>query len=138
MASWQVRMSRTRHYRDLIAWQKAMDLARGIYASTEEFPKSETFGLRMQLRRSAVSVASRLAEAHGRLNDAEMRKGLGAARAAINELQTQIELSASLGFFSESASEELLDLGTRVAKLINALLGVLEPDSSEPANLRRE
>jgi four helix bundle protein len=135
MASWQVRMSRTRHYRDLIAWQKAMDLARIIYASTEEFPNSETFGLRMQLRRSAVSVASRIAEAHGRLNDAEMRKGLGAARASINELQTQIELAASLGFFREPASEELLDLGTRVAKLINALLGVLDPDSSQPANL---
>ncbi len=125
-------MSRTRHYHDLIASQKAMDLARTIYAQTEEFPKSETFGLRMQLRRSAVSVASRIAEAHGRLNDAEMRKGLGAARAAINELQTQIELAASLSFFSTSSSEELLDLGTRVAKLINGLLGVLETDVEPP------
>jgi four helix bundle protein len=129
-------MSRTRHYRDLIAWQKAMELARAVYAATEEFPKFETFGLRMQLRRSAVSVASRIADAHGRLNDAEMRKGLGAARAAINELQTQIELACSLRFFPEISSEELLDLGTRVAKLINALLGVLEP--GEPANLRRD
>jgi len=133
-------MSRTRHYRDLIAWQKSMDLARMVYARTEEFPKSETFGLRMQLRRSAVSVASHIAEAHGRLNDAEMRKGLGAARAAINELQTQTELAASLGFFEDSTSEELLDLGTRVAKLINGLLGVLEADSEpsvarEPVNL---
>jgi four helix bundle protein len=133
-------MSRTRHYRDLIAWQKAMELARAIYAQTEEFPKSETFGLRMQLRRSAVNVASHIAEAHGRLNDAEMRKGLGAARAAINELQTQIELAASLGFFAANSSEELLDLGTRVAKLINGLLGVLEPDEGsvrEPANSPR-
>jgi four helix bundle protein len=135
-------MSRTRHYRDLIAWQKAMDLARVIYAQTEEFPKSETFGLRMQLRRSAVSVASRIAEAHGRLNDTEMRKGLGAARAATNELQTQIELAASLGFFAAVASEELLDLGTRVAKLINGLLGVLDTDvepmsTRELANLPR-
>jgi four helix bundle protein len=141
MASWQVGgMSRTRHYRDLIAWQKAMELARMVYAQTEEFPKSETFGLRMQLRRSAVSVASHIAEAHGRLNDAEMRKGLGAARAAINELQTQTELAASLGFFENNISEELLDLGTRVAKLINGLLGVLEHDSEpsvtrEPADL---
>jgi len=140
MASWQVRkMSRTRNYRDLIAWQKAMDLARLIYTRTEEFPKSETFGLRMQLRRSSVNVASHIAEAHGRLNDVEMRKGLGAARAAINELQTQAELAASLGFFEGSTSDELLDLGTRVAKLINGLLGVLEPDSDpsetrEPAN----
>ena len=133
-------MSRTRHYRDLIAWQKAMDLARMIYARTEEFPKSETFGLRTQLRRSAVNVASHIAEAHGRLNDAEMRKGLGAARAAINEFQTQTELAASLGFFENHSSEELLDLATRVAKLINGLLGVLEIDpkftaNREPANL---
>jgi four helix bundle protein len=133
-------MSRTRHYRDLIAWQKAMELARAIYARTEEFPKSETFGLRMQLRRSAVNVASHIAEAHGRLNDAEMRKGLGAARAAINELQTQTELSASLGFFEGASSEVLSDLGTRVAKLINGLLGVLDPVDEEvgprqPANV---
>ena len=121
-------MSRTRHYRDLVAWQKAMELARVVYEQTEKFPQSEAFGLRMQLRRSAVNVASHIAEAHGRLNDSEMRRGLGAARAAINELQTQIELSASLGFFEGASSEELLDLGTRVAKLINALLGVLDPD----------
>lgn len=132
-------MGRTRHYRDLIAWQKAMELARFVYARTEEFPKSETFGLRMQLRRSAVNVATHIAEAHGRLNDGEMCKGLGAARASINELQTQIELAASLGFFDESSGELLLDLGTRIAKLINGLLGVLELDtelasSSQPAN----
>ena len=132
-------MSRTRHYRDLIAWQKAMELARAVYAATEEFPKSETFGLRMQLRRSSVNVASHIAEAHGRLNDAEMRRGLGSARASINELQTQIELAASLGFFAASSSDDLLDLGTRVARLNNGLLGVLDPEGDptekrEPAN----
>ena len=128
-------MGRTRNYRDLIAWQKSMDLARMISARTEEFPKSETFGLRMQLRRSAVNVASRIAEAHGRLNDAEIRKGLGTARAAINELQTQTEPAASLSSFEGPTSDELLDMGTRVAKLINGLLGVLEPsETSEPAN----
>ncbi len=130
-------MGRTRHYRDLIAWQKAMELARLVHTTTEECPKAETFGLRMQLRRSSVNVASHIAEAHGRLNDAGMRKGLGAARASINELQTQAELAASLGFLNEAASMEVLDLGTRVAKLINALLGVLEP-GSEPANSPRD
>ena len=119
-----------------------MELARTIYARTEEFPKSETFGLRMQLRRSAVNVATHIAEAHGRLNDTEMRKGLGSARGAINELQTLTELAASLNLFDEASGESLLDLGTRVAKLINALLGVLEPDTelvgqSQPANPRR-
>ena len=116
-----------------------MELARSVYARTEEFPKSETFGLRMQLRRSAVSVASHIAEAHGRLNDAEMRRGLSAARGAINELQTQAELAGSLGFFESSSTEEILDLATRVAKLINGLLGVLDQDTKadgkrQPAN----
>jgi four helix bundle protein len=81
-------MARTRLYRDLIAWQKAMDLARLAYAQTEEFPNSETFGLRMQLRRSTVNIASHIAEAHGRLNDVDMRRGLGSARAALNEFET--------------------------------------------------
>jgi four helix bundle protein len=121
-------MSRTRHYRDLIAWQKAMEPARLVYAGTESFPKSETFELSMQMRRSSVNVATLISAAHGRLNDADMRKGLGAARAAINELQTQAELAGSLGFFKQQATEEVLDLATRVAKLINGLLGVLETD----------
>ena len=122
-------MSRTRHYRDLIAWQKAMELARSAYAQTEDFPKSETFGLRMQIRRSAVSVASHIAEAHGRLNDVEMRKGLGSGRAALNEFETQTELANSLGFFQAGVAEPLLDLSSEVGKLINGLIGVLAPAS---------
>jgi four helix bundle protein len=76
-------MPRTRHFRDLIVWQKAMELAREVYLRTEEFPKSETFGLRMQMRRSAVSVASHIAEGHGKLTDAELRRSLGSAWRAV-------------------------------------------------------
>jgi four helix bundle protein len=106
-----------------------MELARCVYAQTEEFPKSETFGLRMQLRRSAVNIASHIADAHGRLNDAEMRKGLGSARAALNELETQAELAGSLRFFPDCASDELFALASEVGRLINGLIGVLDPDS---------
>jgi len=109
-------MSRTRHYRDLIAWQKAMELARAMYALTEEFPKSETFGLRMQLRRSAVAVASHIAEGHGKLTDADMRKSLGSARGSLNELQTETELATGLRFLNEDASRQLLDLATETAE----------------------
>jgi four helix bundle protein len=121
-------MSRTRHYRDLIAWQKAMELARQVYASTEQFPQSETFGLRMQLRRSAVNAATYIADGHGRLTDAENRKSLGIARGAINELQTQLELAESLNFVDKQIAERVLDLSIEVAKLINGLLGVLDHD----------
>jgi four helix bundle protein len=123
-------MSRTRHYRDLIAWQKAMELARATYTATEEFPQSETFGLRMQLRRSAVSVASHISDGHGRLTDSENRRALGAARGALNELQTQAELASSLGFITQRFAEPLLDLSIEVAKLINGLLSVLEKEPS--------
>jgi len=81
----------------------------------------------MQIRRSAVGVASHIAEAHGRLNDVEMRKGLGSGRAALNELETQIELAKSLAFFQPSVAEALLDLSSEVGKLINGLIGVLDP-----------
>jgi len=57
-----------------------MELARLVYLQTEEFPQSETFGLRMQLRRSAVAIASHIADGHGRLTDAELRRSLSAAR----------------------------------------------------------
>ncbi len=102
-----------------------MELARETYVQTEEFPKSETFGLRMQLRRSAVSVASHIAEGHGRLTDADLRKSLGAARGSLYEFETQVELAEGLGFLSQSASHRLLELAIEVAKLINGLLGVV-------------
>jgi four helix bundle protein len=104
---------------------KTMELAREAYVRTEGFPNSETFGLRMQLRRSAVSVASHIAEGHGRLTDSELRKSLGAARGSLYEFETQNELACDLGFIEKDRSRQLLELATETAKLINGLLGVL-------------
>ncbi len=120
-------MPRTRSFRDLVVWQKAMELARQVYLLTEEFPKSETFGLRMQMRRSAVSVASHIAEGHGKLTDAELRKSLGSARGSLYEFETQNELASDMGFIDKDSSGKLLNLATETAKLINGLLGVLNP-----------
>ena len=99
-----------------------------IYAVTESFPQSETFGLRMQLRRSAVNAATYIADGHGRVTDAENRKSLSIARGAMNELQTQVELAESLSFIDKQKSTQIVDLSIEVAKLINGLLGVLEPE----------
>ncbi|MGO9317806.1 MAG: four helix bundle protein [Terracidiphilus sp.] len=115
-------MARTRHYRDLIVWQKAMELARQVYMQTEGFPKSEMFGLRMQMRRSAVSVASNIAEGHGRLTDPQLRNSLGMARGSLYELQTQTELACDLGFIKRESAEKLSKLATETGKLINGLL----------------
>jgi four helix bundle protein len=87
--------ARTRHYRDLLVWQKAMDLANGIYKVTESLPKSEVLGLQSQMRRAAVSIPSNIAEGHGRLNDGHFRQFLASARGSIFELQTQLEIAAA-------------------------------------------
>jgi four helix bundle protein len=120
-------MPRTRYFRDLLVWQKAMELARQVYLQTEEFPKAETFGLRMQMRRSAVSVASHIAEGHGKLTDAEFRRSLGSARGALYEFETQSDLARDMGFLSTDSAKQLFDLATETAKLMNGLLGKLEP-----------
>jgi four helix bundle protein len=77
-------------YRDLVAWQKSMDLVVEIYHWTQSFPRTETYGLTSQLRRAAVSIPSNIAEGHDRLSTGEFRQFLGHARGSLVEVETQI------------------------------------------------
>lgn len=118
--------SRTRHYRDLLVWQKAMSLANAVYRETEALPKSEMFGLQSQLRRAAVSVPSNIAEGHGRLNDGHFRQFLATSRGSLFEMQTQLELASGLKFLNEARVDELMEQCEEIARLINGLLAALE------------
>ena len=120
-------MARPKSYRDLIVWQKAMALARQTYALSEKLPKSEAYGLLSQMRRTAVSVPSNIAEGHGKLTDLQFRHFLGNARGSLYlyEMQTQLELAGSLGYLDEKHVRELMDQGSEVARLINGLVSVL-------------
>jgi len=102
-----------------------MQLAREVYSETEEFPKSEVFGLRLQLRRAAISVPSNIAEGHGRLTDPQLRNALGMARGSLYELQSQLELAGDMRYLNKDSVKRLDGLAIEVAKLINGLLGVL-------------
>ena len=113
---------KTRHFRDLQIWRRSMALAREIYDATERFPKSEMFGLASQMRRSAVSVPSNIAEGHGRLSDKSFAQFLGNARGSLFELETQIELACSLGFIERNRSEPLLLEVNEIARMMNGLL----------------
>ena len=77
------------HYKDLIAWQKAMDLVAGVYSITECFPSKERFGLTDQMRRAAVSVPSNIAEGQAHFSKLEFRHFLRHARGSLAELETQ-------------------------------------------------
>jgi four helix bundle protein len=84
-------------YRDLIVWQRSIQLSVALYRFTHEFPRDEAYGLSTQLRRAGVSVASNIAEGYGRSSTGEYKQYLGVARGANYEVQTQLVIAKELG-----------------------------------------
>jgi four helix bundle protein len=109
-------------YRDLIAWQKAMELARLTYRVTEEFPKREIYGMAAQMRRCAVSVPSNIAEGQGRLSNLEFRKFLSNALGSLVELETQSTLAADFKYIHPLQLAELEKKAAEIGRLINGLV----------------
>ena len=112
----------TRHYMDLIGWQKAMDLVTEIYRLTKKFPKEEIFGLTGQLRRAAVSIPSNIAEGQGRLSKGEFRLFLGNARGSLSELETQIMIAKNLEFIREPEATKILEMASEGGRILNGLI----------------
>lgn len=109
-------------YRDLLVWQKAVDLVTQVYADTGSFPRDEMFGLTSQMRRAAVSVPSNIAEGQGRLTRGEFQQFLGHARGSLLELETQVEIAGKLGFLKEPQARSLLDRSAEVKRMLNGLI----------------
>lgn len=120
-------------FRDLIVWQRAVDLTTEIYRLTESFPNAEMYGLTSQLRRAAVSVASNIAEGTGRGSKGEFRQFLNMARGSICEVQTQLIIAGTLGF---AGSEKLLhteSTANEVGRMLNGLIQSLSGKVDRPA-----
>jgi four helix bundle protein len=109
-------------FRDLVVWQRAMQLTVATYRLTREFPREEVYGLTSQIRRAAVSLPSNIAEGHGRLNTGEFRQFLGIARASNFELQTQLEIARALEFGNPELINEAEGLSHEVGKMLYATL----------------
>jgi four helix bundle protein len=86
---------KTQQFRDLLVWQRAMILAKDMYAVTNRFPRAEIFGLTSQVRRAAVSIPSNIAEGHGRTTDKSFAVFLGQARGSLCELETSWNLPST-------------------------------------------
>ena len=112
-------------YRDLVVWQKAIDLTLCIYRITRVFPKDEMYGLISQMRRASVSVASNIAEGRGRLNSADFRQFLGLAQGSTYELQTQLIVAKGLDMASEAAIGEAESLSNEVSKMLTSFIHTL-------------
>jgi four helix bundle protein len=113
-------------FRDLLVWQRAMQLTVAIYRLTQEFPREEIYGLTSQIRRAAVSVPSNIAEGQARLNPAEFRQFLGIARGSVCEVQTQLEIARALGFGDSKLIDEAESLSHEVGKMIYSFLESLK------------
>jgi len=105
------------NYRELIIWQKSMDLVKNVYELTLLFPKEEKFGLISQIQRSAVSIPSNISEGAGRNSNKEFRNFLGIANGSINELSTQLELSIRIGYLKENQLKEVFSLINEIQKI---------------------
>ncbi len=113
-------------YRELIAWQKGIDLVIHIYKITREFPKEELYGLVDQMKRSAVSVPSNIAEGFGRHSDNDFIRFMNISRGSLFELQTQLEISLRLDFVKPEEYENLMQLTVEVDKILNALISKIK------------
>ena len=101
-------------YEDLLAWKRAMELCLQIYRVTDDFPKREIFGLTAQLRKSAYSVPSNIAEGEGRLTWGERRQFLSQARGSLFELETQLIIAQDRRYISEDDLFTRLDETRRI------------------------
>lgn len=112
-------------YRELLVWQKAMELAVKSYLLSHSFPKSEMYGLTSQLRRASVSVPSNIAEGYGRGSRKEYLQFLFIARGSLKELETQTILAQRLSFTSDENATDFLRDSETVGKMLSALIASL-------------
>ena len=109
-------------YRDLIVWQRSMELVKEVYKTTASFPTAEVFGLSSQMRRASVSIPSNIAEGKARGTRKEYRKFLQNAYGSGAELETQIEIAKALSF-SKKVNYEKIDTSLdEVMRMLNALI----------------
>jgi len=114
-------------YRDLIVWQKSMTFVTEVYLITKSFPSSENFGLISQIRRSAISIPSNIAEGYGRKSTGDYIRFLQIAVGSLFELQTQIEIAFNLLYIDKIIFDKSLiktsELDRMLFSLINKIKG---------------
>jgi four helix bundle protein len=108
-------------YRDLMVWQKSMQLVTDTYRLTETFPKTEMFGLASQLKRAVVSVPSNIAEGQGRNSVKEFIYHLSVAYGSLMETETQIQIAANLAYVDQATADELIGRSAEIGRMLNGL-----------------
>jgi four helix bundle protein len=119
-------MSEINDFKDLIIWQKGMDIAEKCYFLTKKFPKDELYGMIQQIRRAASSVPANIAEGYGRRKSAEYKRFLSIAQGSVNELQTHLLLAVRVGLCEKNDIDFWLQELQSETKMIISLMRKLE------------
>ncbi len=114
------------NFRNLGIWKKSKVLVKDIYITTNSFPNSEIFGLTNQIRRSAVSIPSNIAEGCNLMTSKQLVKHLYIAMGSAGELETQLELASDLGFLPVDNSKQLIIRLTEIQKMIIGFVKKIE------------
>lgn len=118
-------------HKDLEVWRASIDLARDIYELTRAYPKEEQYGIVTQMRRSAVSVASNIAEGAARQGNKEFLQFLYIALGSASELDTQIEISRKIGFGEGRQLDEVQKHLEMISKMIQGLIRSVKRTANE-------
>ncbi len=117
-------------HRELIVWQKAMNVVAECYNLTRSFPNDERFGLTSQLRRAAVSIPSNIAEGKGRGTTGAYVNHLSIAAGSLAEVDTQIELAVKLGYLNASSVDSVTIKLEEIGRMISGLKRSLERNAN--------
>ena len=112
----------SQHFKDLVAWQKSMDVVADVYSLTDGFPRRELYSLTDQMRRAAVSVPSNIAEGQAHYNKGEFLHHLRHARGSLAELETQVLIAQRLGYLVADSGNELLQRIDEVNRILAGLI----------------
>ncbi len=113
-------------FKDLVAWQKAMDLADAIYEATADYPQREMYRLADQMRRAAVSIPSNVAEGQARFSNRDFRHFLRDARGSLAELETQILISERRHYLTPHATAGLVKRVVELGRILNGLISSIK------------
>ena len=118
-------MDKILSYKDLVVWQKSMELVENVYRLTLKLPQAERGGLMSQMRRAAVSVPSNLAEGYGRQSTGDYRHHLSISRGSLLELETQVLLCEKLGYLENLHTQKMLGEIQLISKMLGSLINKL-------------
>jgi len=135
VAEWRSGEVNIKTFRDMLVWQRGMDLVREVYKSTAQMPRDELFALTSQMRRAATSIPMNIAEGFGQHSRAELLHGLRLAAGSLMELMTAYEIATSLGMIA--STERVLELMAEEDRMLNSLIRKLTAKGPEKRASRR-